>query len=265
MSTTLEADSVSAGYGTRDVIADVSVAVVPGTLTGVIGSNGCGKTTLMRVLSGALAPRRGAIRLDGRPIRELPRRSVAQRVAVVAQDAPLVLGFTVIETVLMGRAPHLPLLAFPRAQDVAVARAALAQVDLGAVEARPLGALSGGERQRVLLARALAQEPEVLLLDEPTTHLDLRHQVGILDVVQTLCRERGVGALAVLHDLNLASLYCSGLVLMADGRVAHAGSPDDVLTAERLAIAFRASVHVGRDAITGGRVILPVRPEDMRR
>jgi len=265
VSAVLDAERVTAGYGARDVVADVSVAVTPGALVGVIGPNGCGKTTLVRVLSGVLAPRRGAVRLDGRPLAEQPRRAVARRVAVVAQDAPLVLGFTVLETVLMGRAPHLPSLAFPRARDLALARAALACLDLAELEARPLGALSGGERQRVLLARALAQEPDVLLLDEPTTHLDLRHQVGILDVVQQRCRERGVGALAVLHDLNLAALYCDHVVLLVDGRVAHAGRSEDVLTADRLAAAFRAAVRVGRDAATGLPIVLPVRRDQPRR
>jgi iron complex transport system ATP-binding protein len=265
MSATLAVEHVSAGYGTRDIVADVSLAVVPGALLGVIGPNGCGKTTLVRLLSGALAPRRGTIQLDGRPLGGQPRREVARRVAVVAQDAPLILPFTVIETVLMGRAPHLPPLAFPRAHDLAVARAALARLDLSDVEARPLGALSGGERQRVLLARALAQEPEVLLLDEPTTHLDLRHQVGILDVVQDLCRRQGVAALAVLHDLNLAALYCDRIVLLVDGRVAHAGPPAEVLTEARLGAAFHAVVHVARHAVTGGPVVLPLKRDDGRR
>jgi len=265
VSAVLAAEGVTAGYGTRTVVADVSVAVAPGELVGVIGPNGCGKTTLVRVLSGVLAPRHGVVRLDGRPLAEEPRRAVARRVAVVAQDAPLVLGFTVLETVLMGRAPHLPALAFPRAHDLVVARAALARLELTDLESRPLGALSGGERQRVLLARALAQEPEVLLLDEPTTHLDLRHQVGILDVVRQGCREGGVGALAVLHDLNLAALYCDRVVLLVGGRVAHAGGPEEVLTADRLAAAFQTVVHVGRDVVTGDPIVLPVRRERPRR
>ena len=265
MSAVLAAERVAAGYGARDVVDDVSVGVTPGTLVGVIGPNGCGKTTLVRVLSGVLAPRQGVVRLDGRPLAEQPRRAVARRVAVVAQDAPLVLGFTVLETVLMGRAPHLPSLAFPRAHDLVVARAALARLDLADLEARPLGALSGGERQRVLLARALAQEPEVLLLDEPTTHLDLRHQVETLEVVRQLCRDGGVGALAVLHDLNLAALYCDRIVLLVDGHVAHAGRPEEVLTAGHLAAAFRTVVHVGRDAVTGDPIVLPVRRDQARR
>ena len=259
MSATLAAERVTTGYGARDVVTDVTVTVAPGDVVGVIGPNGCGKTTLVRLLSGALAPRSGTVRLDGRPLASLARREVARRVAVVAQDAPLLLPFTVLETVLMGRAPHLPPLAFPRGEDLTIARAALARVDLHDLEARPLVALSGGERQRVLLARALAQEPEVLLLDEPTTHLDLRHQVGILDVVRELGRKRGVGALVVLHDLNLAALYCRHLLLLVGGRVAYAGPPAEVLTEERLAEAFGAHVHVGRHAITGEPIVLPLR------
>jgi iron complex transport system ATP-binding protein len=262
VSATLEAERVTAGYGARDVVTEVTVTVAPADLVGVIGPNGCGKTTLVRLLSGALAPRSGTVRLDGHPLAARSRREVARRVAVVAQDAPLLLPFTVLETVLMGRAPHLPPLAFPRAEDLTIARAALAQVDLRDLEARPLVALSGGERQRVLLARALAQEPEVLLLDEPTTHLDLRHQVGILDVVCELGRRRGVGTLVVLHDLNLAALYCRHLLLLVGGRVVCAGSPAEVLTAARLAEAFGARVHVGRHAITGEPIVLPLRRDD---
>src|SRR5204862_1474039 len=133
--------------------------------------------------------------------------------------------FTALEVVLMGRAPHLSALAFPRARDLAIAREAMARLEVAEVESRPLDRLSGGERQRVLLARALAQEPEVLLLDEPTTHLDLRHQAGIHEALRELRRDRGVGVVSVLHDLNLAALYCDRLVLLAGGRIARAGRP----------------------------------------
>jgi len=257
MTAILEADRVSFAYGERAVLAGVSLAVAPGELVGVIGPNGSGKTTLVRLLSGVLVPRGGEIRLGGEPLVALRRRAVARRLAVVPQDAGGEFPFTAIEVVLMGRAPHLPALAFPRARDLAIAREAMARLEVGHLEDRPLDRLSGGERQRVLLARALAQEPEVLLLDEPTTHLDLRHQAGVYDEVRDLGRRCGVAVVSVLHDLNLAATYCDRLILLADGRIVGAGVPDVVLTADLLAETYRTAVYVGRSEV-GAPVVLPL-------
>jgi iron complex transport system ATP-binding protein len=258
----LAAEHVSFGYGRRLVLDDVSLGLDAGEVVGVIGPNGSGKTTLLRLLSGVRVPLRGGIQLDGCPLASHRRREIARRIAVVPQDPTLEFPFTALEVVLMGRAPHLSSLGFPRAEDVATARGALARLAVGDVEDRPLEHLSGGERQRVLLARALAQEPAVLLLDEPTTHLDLRHQVGIYDVVQDLARERGTAVLSVLHDLNLAALYCDRLLLLAGGRIVAAGAPHEVLSAERLAAAYGTAVHVEIHARSGKPVVLPLpRPE----
>jgi iron complex transport system ATP-binding protein len=253
----LEADRVSFAYGRRRILGDVSLALAPGELVGVIGPNGGGKTTLVRLLSGVLVPGAGTVRLEGRPLAAHRRRDVARRLAVVPQDPTVEFPFTALEVVLMGRAPHLHGLAFPGARDVAVARAAMARLDVAGVEDRPLDRLSGGERQRVLLARALAQEPAALLLDEPTTHLDLRHQAGIYDVVQELRRERGTAVLCVLHDLNLAAAHCDRLVLLAGGRIAREGPPGDVLAADVLRAAYGTAVHVGIHPETGGPIVLP--------
>jgi iron complex transport system ATP-binding protein len=257
MTPRLEAAAVSFAYGDRTVLRAVNVAVAPGEIVGVIGPNGSGKTTLVRLLSGVIAPAAGAVRLDGTPLATLRRREVARRLAVVPQDPVLEFPFTALEVVLMGRAPHLGALGFPGARDLAVARDAMACLDVGALEGRPLDRVSGGERQRVLLARALAQEPQVLLLDEPTTHLDLRHQAGMHDVVHALARDRGVAVVSVLHDLNLAALYCDRLVLLADGEVARAGTAADVLTADVLRAAFATDLYVGVNPVTGGPVVLP--------
>jgi iron complex transport system ATP-binding protein len=257
MTPALEADGVSFAYGARPVLTDVTLAVAPGELVGVIGPNGGGKTTLVRLLSGVLAPQAGAVRLGGRPLAGRRRREVARRLAVVPQDPTVEFPFTALEVVLMGRAPHLRPLGFPGARDVALARAAMARLDVAGVEDRPLDRLSGGERQRVLLARALAQEPEVLLLDEPTTHLDLRHQAGIYEVVQALTRERGTAVLSVLHDLNLAAAQCDRLVLLAGGRVAREGSARDVLAADALRAAYGTAVDVAVNPRTGGPIVLP--------
>ena len=257
MTPLLEADTVSFGYGARQVLRTVSLTLLPGEILGVIGPNGSGKTTLVRLLSGVLAPSAGTVRLAGRPLTAYRRREVARRLAVVPQDPTIDFPFTALEVVLMGRAPYLGTLGFPRARDLEIAREAMARLDVGGLEDRPLDRVSGGERQRVLLARALAQQASVLLLDEPTTHLDLRHQAGMHDVVRALARERGVAVVSVLHDLNLAALYCDRLVLLAGGRVVRAGTPADVLTADVLRAAFTTDVYVGVHPVTGGPVVLP--------
>jgi len=255
----IEAERLSFAYDRGPVLADVSLTVAAGELVGVIGPNGGGKTTLVRLLSGVLAPDAGVVRLDGRPLAAYRRRDLARRLAVVPQDPTLEFPFTALEVVLMGRAPHLAALGFPRAGDVEIARVAMARLGVAEVEDRPLDHLSGGERQRVLLARALAQEPAVLLLDEPTTHLDLRHQVGIYDVVHELARARGVAVVSVLHDLNLAALYCDRLLLLAGGRVVRQGPPAEVLDAGTLSVAYATDVQVTVNPVTGAPVVLPTR------
>ncbi|HLK10923.1 MAG TPA: ABC transporter ATP-binding protein [Candidatus Binatia bacterium] len=245
MTPALEAEGLVFAYDGRRVLDGVSLRVAPGELVGVIGPNGCGKTTLVRLLSGVLMPHAGTVRLAGRPLAGHRRREIARRLAVLPQDPHLDASFTALEVVLMGRAPHLPPLALPRREDVAISRAVLARLGVAALEGRPLDRLSGGERQRVLLGRALVQEPDVLLLDEPTTHLDLRHQAGIYDVVDAIRRERGTAVVSVLHDVSLAAARCDRLVLLAAGRVAGEGPPAAVLTAEALSAAYGVPVTVG--------------------
>jgi iron complex transport system ATP-binding protein len=253
----LEAVGLSFAYGRRAVLQGVDVAVGAGEVVGVIGPNGCGKTTLVRLLAGVLAPQAGAIRLDGRALVSHRRIEVARRVAVLAQDAGVEFPFTVLEVVLMGRAPHLPAFGFPSAHDLAVARGALARLDVAGLEARTVDRLSGGERQRVLIARALAQEPAVLLLDEPTTHLDLGHQARLLELLHEL-RARGLAVACVLHDLHLAALACDRLLLLAGGRIVRAGAPAAVLTAELLGRAYGTAVRIVDDA--AGPLVLPRAP-----
>jgi iron complex transport system ATP-binding protein len=258
MTAAIAAEGLRHDYGRGPVLDGVSLAVGAGEIVGVIGPNGSGKTTLVRLLAGVLRPQAGHVTLGGTRLDALARRDVARLLAVVPQDSALEFPFTALEVVLMGRAPHLPPLAFPRARDLAIARAAMARLEVGAVEDRALLQLSGGERQRVLLARALTQEPRVLILDEPTTHLDLRHQTGIYDTVRGLARDGGVAVLSVLHDLNLAALYCDRLVLLAGGRVIAAGAPAEVLAGALLAEAYGVPVHVGTNAVTGTPIVLPL-------
>jgi iron complex transport system ATP-binding protein len=240
----LEAAALRHGYGGVPVFTDVSLALGAGELVGLVGPNGTGKTTLVRLLAGVTEPQGGEVRLDGAPMRQRSRLERARALAFVPQDPRVEFPFTALEVVLMGRAPYLRGLGFASARDVALAREALAQLEVGGLEARSLDALSGGERQRVFLARALVQEPRALFLDEPTTHLDIRHQATILEVVRRRVRTHGLGALVVLHDLNLAAVACDRLVLLAGGGVVIDGPPAVVLTAERLAATFGARIDV---------------------
>jgi iron complex transport system ATP-binding protein len=254
----LVAEQVRFGYGARAVLDGIDLAVGPGEIVGLIGPNGAGKSTLVRALAGIVRPGRGVVRLDGRPLADWTRVERARRIALVPQDPRVEFPYTVLEVALMGRAPHLSALALPRGRDLDIVRGVLERLEVADLEARRIDELSGGERQRVFLARALAQQPAVLLLDEPTTHLDLRHQTGLHDVARQRCRQDGLGVLSVLHDLNLAAAYCDRLVLLAGGRVVCSGPPADVLDPVTLERAFGTRVWVGRHAITGAPVVLPL-------
>ena len=256
--TRLAAEGITCRYGRRTILRDVSLAVSAGEVVGVIGPNGAGKTTIVRALAGTLPLTDGRVLLDGQPLGRLTRRQVAQQIAVLPQDPVASFPFTALEVVLMGRTPHLPALALPRPRDVAIAAEAMAALDVGDLAARHLDELSGGERQRILLARALAQQPQILLLDEPTSHLDLRHQVEMYDHLRARTRADGLGVLSVLHDLNLAALYCDRLVLLLDGEVVADDVPRAVLREELLARAFGTAVHVGQHDRTGDPIVLPI-------
>jgi iron complex transport system ATP-binding protein len=256
MTARLEAERVSFAFRERVVVAEVSVAVAAGELVAVLGPNGSGKTTLLRLLAGLLAPSAGCVRLDGQPLHRLSRRAVARRLGLVPQDPRLDYPFTALEVTLMGRAPHQTGLGLPSARDLAVAHDALARVDAGALAGRVLDHLSGGERQRVFVARALAQEPDVLLLDEPTTHLDVRHQLDTHVLLRDLCRERGLACVTVVHDLNLAMTYADRVVVLAHGRVAAAGPPALALTEERVAAVFGVTMAVVTHPADGTPVLV---------
>ena len=238
------------------VLDGVDLAVAGGEMIGLIGPNGAGKSTLVRLLSGLEAPGEGEVFLDDRPLRSWRRRDVARAIAVVAQDPVLPEGFRVGDVVAMGRAPHAGFLRGERSEDLQAIARVLHQTDLWRHRNDLVQRLSGGERQRVALARALAQDPRYLLLDEPTSHLDIRYQLEILD------RARGEaiggrGVLAVMHDLNLAA-RCDRLVLMAGGRVIANGAPDDVLDEALLREVYRAPLRIAR--IDGRPVVVPAPP-----
>jgi len=253
----LALEGVRASLGGREVLRGVSLELHAGEVLGLVGANGAGKTTLLRAASGVLVPSAGRVLLAGRPLAAWPRRELARLIAVVPQDAPFAFPFRAGEVVLMGRSPHLPRLGFEGPRDLAIARAALAQVGIADLADRRVPELSGGERQLVLLARALAQEPRVLLLDEPTAHLDLRHRLLVLELVRELAAA-GRSALVVSHDLSLAARGCDRLALLAAGRVLAAGAPAEVLSGESVREAFgiEADVVAGPD---GTPLVLPRR------
>ena len=243
--TSLVARSLAAGYGARAVLRDVDLTLDAGSLVALVGPNGAGKSTLLRAFAGLIRPTGGSVTLDGVEIASLPRSALAARIAVVPQTFDTLFPFTVREIVALGRTARLGLFARPTSRDAAAVARAIAEQDLELLVDRRLDALSGGERQRVVLAMALAQEAGVLLLDEPTAHLDPAHQIGTVRRAAELARSRGVIAFAVLHDLNLATL-ADRVVVMDAGRIVADGPPASALDREVVARVFGAAFTVAQ-------------------
>lgn len=240
----LQARNVDFSYYNGLVLRDVSLTLERGELVGLLGPNGSGKTTLLKVLSGLLPPQRGQVFLNGRDIRRLKRRQIARSVAVVPQELLMPFGFTAYEMVMLGRTPHVRPLAGIGRRDREVIIEKMRLTATEALADRPFAELSGGEQQRVIVAMALAQEPEVVLLDEPVVHLDISHQIEVLELVRNLNRQRRLTVLATMHDLNLAALYFDRLVLLDGGRVVAEGTPDQVLRQEQIRQVFGVAVKV---------------------
>lgn len=262
-----EAEGVTVVYdsGGREIVAlsAFGLALRPGELLGLVGPNGSGKTTLIRALTGVVRPSAGRVRLCGRDVAALSQAEIARLAAVVPQDPVLPPAFNSFDCVLMGRTPHLRLLQQEGAHDVEVARRAMLATDTWDFAGRPVGELSGGERQRVVVARALAQETPVLLLDEPTAHLDIGHQGAVLGLMRGFARRDGPGGsagkavLAVVHDLTLAAHYCDRLIVLSAGRVSAEGAPADVLRPELLREVYGVPVTVVPHPETGRPVVAP--------
>ena len=263
-------DSKAQAVDARDVTYEVDGKILlhgvdlcasEGQLVGLIGPNGAGKSTLLRTISGALGHRDGVVRLEGTNIKSLSSREVATGLALVPQIAPYTHGFTAVELVLMGRYPHLGRFQIEGSKDEGIARDAMRLTETESFTDRTLDTLSGGERQRVFVARALAQQPRILLLDEPTSNLDVLHQLKVLDLVRELVDD-GLTAVAAIHDLNLAARYCDRLVLLQDGRVLAEGPPVEVLTPETIETAFGVKSAVYRDPVTGALAVSLIGPAD---
>ncbi|WP_376795477.1 ABC transporter ATP-binding protein [Thermogemmatispora sp.] len=240
----LEVHHVTFGYGPQPLFFDVCLQLAEGEMVGLLGPNGSGKTTLLRLLSGVLSPTQGEIRLLGRALGRWRRRELARVVAVVPQELQMPFEFTVEQLVALGRLPFIRLLGSYRPQDRARVEEAMRVTGVAGLAERPFNELSGGERQRVLVAMALAQQPRLLLLDEPTAHLDIRYQIEVLELVQRLNREHGMTVMAAMHDLNLAARYFPRLVLFQRGIVAD-GAPSEVLEPRLLSRVYGIAVQVG--------------------
>ncbi len=236
----MQIENISLSYNHHPVVQNLSFTLKPGELVGLIGPNGCGKTSIIKAISRILSLRSGNITLDGQDLEMISRGQLARLLGVVPQNPALPETFTVMEVVMLGRNPHLGLLRGESARDMNIAWWAMERTGLSALANRRIGELSGGEKQRVTIARILAQEPAVILLDEPTSNLDISHQIEILDLITGLCREKKLAVLVTLHDLNLAAQYCDRLILLKEGQVHAGGTPEEVITEENIRTVFNA-------------------------
>ena len=249
MTAAIEIQALSHLFGTQPVLDDVSFSIGAGEFFIIIGPNGAGKTTLMRSMVGLLSPREGGIKILGKPLADYRKKELAQLVAYVPQAVPLEFPFSVADVILMGRAPYHSALGIERKDDFEIANQSMQFTEVDHLASRRLDQLSGGELQRVMVARAICQEPEILLLDEPTASLDLAHQVRIMDLMENLKAERGITVVMVSHDINLAGMYGDQLLLLKDGRVVQQGEAADVLKTDTLQNAYQCSVLIDEGPI----------------
>ena len=240
----LRLDKVSLGYGRRIVLDNISLEVKPGEILGIIGPNGSGKSTLIKGMTRLIPPTAGQIFIDGQDITSMSRSDLSRLVAVVPQNAAFPELFTAFEVVLMGRTPHLGLLRYEGEKDLTIVQRAMEATQTTAFAERRISELSGGERQRLTIARALAQESKIILLDEPTAHLDINYQIETLDLARQLCREQKLIIVTALHDLNLAAQYCDRLVILHQGKIHSQGTPKSVINAQTIKEVYGAEVYV---------------------
>jgi iron complex transport system ATP-binding protein len=255
----LAAEGVTLAYDDHVVVRDLDLQLTEGSFTAIVGPNGCGKSTLLRALGRLMRPTSGQVLLDGRAIARTPTREVAKVLGLLPQAPIAPEGLTVADLVARGRHPHQSWLRQWSRDDEAVVAEALAWTDMADLADRPVDELSGGQRQRAWISMALAQGTDLLLLDEPTTYLDLSHQIDVLELIGRLHAERGRTVVVVLHDLNLAARYAQRLVAMKDGALVASGRPDEVLTEQLLADVFDLEARVLPDPVAGTPMVVPVR------
>ncbi|MBI3159742.1 MAG: ABC transporter ATP-binding protein [Chloroflexi bacterium] len=252
----LHIENLSVNYGTREALRAISLEINPGEIVALIGPNGAGKSTLIRAASGVLKPRLGRVLCAGEDITRLPNHLRARRLAVVPQARQEGGAFTVAQTVMLGRTAYLGWMGKPGESDERSVANALKMTSLTEFAERRVAELSGGEQQRVLVARALAQATRIMLLDEPTSHLDLQHQAGLLKLIRTLSKDYELAVLMALHDLNLVSLFADRVALLVDGELTHLGTPEEVLTEEIIQRAYHATLSVTRHLETGRPLVV---------
>ena len=233
------------------ILKDVDLRINEGEILGVLGPNGSGKSTLLKVMDGVLLPQQGEVLLRGKPLASLPRTDVAREIAMVAQENFFRFAFSVLEVILMGRFPHLGRLQFEGDQDMNIALSALRAPHASHLSGRSIHEISGGEKQRVLMARALAQEPSVVLLDEPTSFLDLKHKRDVFRLIASLSAERSLGVVLASHDMDLIAQYCHRIVMLKEGVMLQVGSPEEVLTADNIEALYECPVVVDINPATG--------------
>lgn len=262
---TLSIMGVECRYASVKILEDVTFQAEAGELIGVLGPNGAGKTTLLKTISGVLKPSGGVVYVDGMALSRMGIKEVAKNIAVVPQDPQTTFNFTAMEIVLMGRNPHMSRLQLESPRDVQLALSSMKLAGVEHLADRMMDEISGGERRLVMIARALAQEPRILLLDEPTLHLDIANQIKVMELLRELCWKKSLLLIAVLHDFNLAARYCDKLILINEGKVQAVGTPEETLTTENLSHVFGVQVHVKRHEMTNSIYIVPVSTSEQKR
>lgn len=254
----IETNSLNFNYGKRAVLHDINLEIKQGEIVGLLGPNGSGKSTLLKIISGIMHDFTGSVRIGGQDVRSIPRRKLAQTLAMVPQESGFGFPFTVLQVVLMGRHPHLAGLAFESSADITIARDALARCGASELANRTIQELSSGERQRVIFARALAQQPDILLLDEPASFLDIRYQVELYEIVRELVQNKKCTVITVLHELNLAAEYCGQVYLLANGHIQAGGTTPEILNYSNLTHTFNTEVYVDTNSLTGNPLVIPL-------
>jgi len=254
----IQVEHLSSGYDKNIILREIDFDVAQGEFLGIIGPNGCGKSTLLRTMTRVLAPAEGQILFRGKDVKEISLNHLAKSCAFVSQDTLINFSFTCLEVVLMGRLPYLNRFQTESSRDFEIAHEALKSTDCFHLLSREVNELSAGERQRVLMARALAQQPEVLYLDEPTSHLDIGHQTEIFDLLKSLNKDRGLTVICVLHDLNLAAEYCDNIIVLKQGRLKAKGAPHEVLDYKMVEEVYNTVVVLEKNPVSGRPHLIPV-------
>ena len=247
----LKLSNIGFGYENKQVLKDIDLEVNAGEILGILGPNGSGKSTLLRVMDGVLTPQNGERLINGKPYASFKKSHLAREVAMVAQENHFRFSFSCMEVVLMGRFPHLTRLQFEDHHDLKIAEDSLAATHALDFAERSIHDLSGGEKQRVLIARALAQEPRVILLDEPTSFLDLKFKREVFKLISSLSKEKGLGVAIVSHDIDLVAQYCSKIILLKNGNIYRTGDPDSVITTENIENVYECPVLVDKNPLSG--------------